>query len=207
MKLYSYIITRDYGFAPNPFYGYCTLATCKPIIRHSANIGDVIVGLGSGAKDSPFKNKVIYSMIVKEKMTYDQYWNDCRFWCKRPYMYGSKKQMYGDNIYHTDEKTHIIFQEDSHHSLENGETNYENYNRDVPGKYVLVSDEYWYWGGNPVELPIDFIEIANVQRNHIIKDNKEFIEKYLEWLRCFSEQGYINKPYKFSKPFQRYDGK
>ena len=32
MKLYSYIVARDFGFAPNPFYGFCTLATCKPKI-------------------------------------------------------------------------------------------------------------------------------------------------------------------------------
>jgi hypothetical protein len=28
--LYVYAITRDFGFAPNPFHGSCTLATCKP---------------------------------------------------------------------------------------------------------------------------------------------------------------------------------
>ena len=46
MKIYSYIVKRDYGFAPNPFYGYCTLATCKPVIRKHAEIGDIIVGIG-----------------------------------------------------------------------------------------------------------------------------------------------------------------
>ena len=37
--LYSYVITRDYGFAPNPFGGICTLATCKPGIRNHAKVG------------------------------------------------------------------------------------------------------------------------------------------------------------------------
>ena len=45
MKIYSYIVKRDYGFAPNPFYGYCTLATCKPVIRKHAEIGDIIQGI------------------------------------------------------------------------------------------------------------------------------------------------------------------
>src|SRR5712671_5339411 len=33
MRLYSYVVARDFGFAPNPFFGVCTLATCKPDIR------------------------------------------------------------------------------------------------------------------------------------------------------------------------------
>ena len=47
MRLYSYIVARDYGFAPNPFYGVCTLATCKPAIRGKAEIGDWVIGTGS----------------------------------------------------------------------------------------------------------------------------------------------------------------
>lgn len=37
-------VARDYGFAPNPFFGVCTLATCKPRIRSVAQIGDWVVG-------------------------------------------------------------------------------------------------------------------------------------------------------------------
>ena len=47
MKLYSYIVARDFGFAPNPFYGFCTLATCKPKIREHASVGDWVVGTGA----------------------------------------------------------------------------------------------------------------------------------------------------------------
>ncbi len=47
LRLFSYIVARDYGFAPNPFYGFCTLATCKPRIRATANVGDWVIGTGS----------------------------------------------------------------------------------------------------------------------------------------------------------------
>ena len=30
VKLYSYIVVHDAGLAPNPFYGWCTLAVCTP---------------------------------------------------------------------------------------------------------------------------------------------------------------------------------
>lgn len=47
MRLYVYVVTHDTGFAPNPFHGYCTLATCKPHIRGRAEAGDWVIGLGS----------------------------------------------------------------------------------------------------------------------------------------------------------------
>lgn len=34
-RLYAYIMTYDTGFAPNPFFGICTLACCKPKMRQS----------------------------------------------------------------------------------------------------------------------------------------------------------------------------
>ena len=42
MKCYSYKMDHDFGFAPNPFWGVMTLATCKGRLRSSSNleIGD-----------------------------------------------------------------------------------------------------------------------------------------------------------------------
>lgn len=54
--LYAYAITRDFGFAPNPFHGVCTLATCKPRIRASANIDDWILGIGGAQLRTAKKN-------------------------------------------------------------------------------------------------------------------------------------------------------
>lgn len=207
MKLYSYIVTRDFGFAPNPFHGYCTLATCKPKIRRNADIGDIVVGIGSAAKGSSYKNRLIYAMVVSEKLTYDEYWNCDKFKCKRPSMHGSKKKMYGDNIYHMSEETKEIIQEDSHHSLEHGVTNILNYSRDVPGKCVLVAEEFWYWGRDAINLPPQFLRLANIGIGHITINDPSFIQSFLTWLRNMQDSGYIGTPNMFSKQFQRYDGK
>ena len=51
MKIHSYVIDHDLGFAPNPFYGVCTLAACKPRIRGHAKIGDYVIGTGSKRKN------------------------------------------------------------------------------------------------------------------------------------------------------------
>ena len=43
-NLFSYVLRYDDGAAPNPFWGTCTLAICKPAIRRKANLGDWVVG-------------------------------------------------------------------------------------------------------------------------------------------------------------------
>ena len=40
MRVFSYIVTHDTGYAPNPFHGFLTLACCKPLIRRTAEVGD-----------------------------------------------------------------------------------------------------------------------------------------------------------------------
>ncbi len=77
MAYFAYKITRDYGFAPNPFFGYCTLACCKPHIRARANVGDWIIG--TGAIENNLLYHLIFLMRVTEKMTFEEYWSDERF--------------------------------------------------------------------------------------------------------------------------------
>ncbi len=96
MRLYSYIVTHDTGFSPNPFWGYCTLADCKPSIRKTAHVGDWIAGISPNAKG----NKLIYTMEVNEILPYDKYYCDCRFAAKIPdYSKGMVVYKCGDNIY------------------------------------------------------------------------------------------------------------
>ncbi len=70
MRLFSYVLRYDMGFAPNPFEGYCTLATCKYKIRNTANVGDWVVGTGS--VENVGNLKIIFLMEVVEKLTFDQ---------------------------------------------------------------------------------------------------------------------------------------
>jgi hypothetical protein len=128
MRLFSYIVARDYGFGPNPFYGFCSLATCKPRIRSVAEVGDWVVGTGAKTKYG-LAGRVIYAMQVDEILDFDSYWRGLRFRCKRPILNGSLKQLYGDNIYHRDGGGWV--QEDSHHSQDNGRQNRANIKRDT----------------------------------------------------------------------------
>ena len=100
--MFSYVVRYDFGFAPNPFHGVCTLATCKPQIRRAAAVGDWVVGTGSAP--NRLTGRLVYSMRVSEAMSYDDYWNDPRFLVKRPNLRGSLIQAFGDNIYHNGPK-------------------------------------------------------------------------------------------------------
>src|SRR5258708_38917575 len=95
-KIYSYVVARDFGFAPNPFHGVCTLATCKPRIRSAAGIGDWVVGTGTAARKR--SGYMVYAMLVDESMSFQDYWSDPRFQQKKPNLRSSKKQAFGDNI-------------------------------------------------------------------------------------------------------------
>ena len=81
MKFYSYVIPRDFGFAPNPYFEYCTLATCKPRIRKGAQIGDWIGAFGSARMT--ISKKLVVLMQVEEILTFDEYWEDDR-WVQEP---------------------------------------------------------------------------------------------------------------------------
>ena len=203
MKYYSYKVARDYGFAPNPFGGVCTLATCKPGIRKYADVNDWIIG--TGTKKYGLEGQLIFAMEVTEKMTFNQYWNDPRFQFKKPIFNGSLKQTYGDNIYHR-ESSGDWHQENSHHSYEDGKTNYLNLNRDTKSDNVLISSNFYYFGDGNIEIPEEFgLEIC-IKKQGYKKIKLEIAERFIQWLQENYEPGYNGDPILFEK-FERYDGK
>jgi hypothetical protein len=160
--LYSYAITRDFGFAPNPFHGCCTLATCKPGIRKSANVNDWIMGIGgSNLKDT--RRKCIFLMKVTKKISFQDYWDDTRYTLKKPVRNGSNVQMIGDNIYHQSIDGKWL-QEDSHHSNSDGTPNHVNLKRDT-GRcdQVLVSNFFFYFGNKAIAVDLDSIGYSRVR--------------------------------------------
>ena len=153
MRLHSYVIVRDYGFAPNPFHGVCTLATCKKIIRRMAVVGDWVTATGSAERHRT--GQLVCAMKVSETMSYTDYWNDPRFQLKKPVMNGSRMLGYGDNIYsHAPDGGWV--QADSHHSLEGGVPNPKNLNDDTETDKVLIAEDFWYFGSNAPTIPPQF---------------------------------------------------
>ena len=86
MKLLSYVVDHDTGFAPNPTDGFCTLVHCKHGIGNGwrnivelAEEGDWIIGTGGKSSKSCGNGRIVYIMRVDEKLCFAKYLRDPRF--------------------------------------------------------------------------------------------------------------------------------
>ena len=197
MNCFRYKLDHDYGFAPNPFHGTLSLATCKGQLRKNKHldIGDWIIGLGSVSMGN--LNHLIFAMRLEEKITFDQYWNDRRFLCKKPNIQGSLLEMYGDNVYHTDQQTGQVIQENCAHSKDDGTVNEDHYNRDITGKYVLLSKTFYYFGDKAPLIPKKFKFIYNVGRSLKFWDlagENITINNFTNWLKTNYKVGIYGDP-------------
>lgn len=196
MRVYSYKITRDFGFAPNPFGGVCTLATCKPQIRTSAVEGDIIVGCGSAANNLTARS--IFIMRVSGKLSFQQYWDDPRFREKRPFFKGSRCRAYGDNIYHHDDEGNWV-QERSHHSFADGSLNESNLRTDTGSDNVLLGDDFVYYGRNAPLIPqglrnFEGDDLYPTARSHRAKFSPALISEVDGWFKAIPVRGCIGRP-------------
>ena len=164
MFLYCYKMTHDTGFAPNPYFGVLTLATCKPIIRKCAKKGYWISGWASNivyGKDLVYNDKaqkLIYLAKVSEVLSFVEYWNnypqkrqpdqslergkECFKSCGNTITTKHKDISFcGDNIYEPDDNEFLGFKQ--HENPHHGEGNKAH---DLSGENVLVCEEFYYFG-------------------------------------------------------------
>ena len=174
----------DDGFAPNPFHGILTLATCKPAIRRVAEIGDFIIG--TGAKPRGDKGNLIYIMEVTEILSIEEYAIDPRFTLKCPDMKKNKVYQSGDNIYRFDGGE--VIQLDSIHSDENGKPVAGHIEKDLRGENVLLSSNYVYYGCKSKKIPDEFrncngedICIEKTGHRKIDKEKYPKLSEFIKW--------------------------
>lgn len=200
-RSFSYIVKRDFGFAPNPFYGFLTLATCKQRIRKAAGVGDFIIGNSTVA----YGNKLIYMAKVSKVITFDEYWNDPQYEMKKPVMNGSQKKLFGDNIYHHDANGNWI-QEDSHHTNDDGTVNEYNLNRDTgTTDRVLICDEFIYLGKSMINVPSVYESCIHHGINHHCPDIAIAQDLWAYLQERYPDGGKIDLPNQFNH-FERYNG-
>ncbi len=191
VKLYSYVVKSDTGFAPNPFWNYCTLACCKPKIRKNANIGDWIVGTGS--KRNVGQDKLVYAMKTTEKITFEQYSKDRKFRNKIPRS-GLKGER-GDNIYYKNKDGEWVVRRRSYHTK-------KQMNHDLNGIYVLISDHYFYFGRKAISIPDKFKEVAKKGPGHKCNFDNNMVKQFITWIEDNYKTGMYGDPHDFEQKSQ-----
>jgi putative DNA base modification enzyme with NMAD domain len=180
VTLYSYCLRFDGGDAPNPYWGTCTLAICKPAIRRVAKKDDWIVGLGS--KNSPIgdiSTSVVYAMRVTKVMSMAHYDSHCKKslpgkipdWSNSDF-----RRKVGDCIYEYGRPGRPRLRP-SIHTQANRKT-------DLRGRNVLLSKHFYYFGDRPAHLPKGLLPIIHGTQGHKSRANKKYLEKFVSWIEA-----------------------
>jgi len=197
--LYTYKITHDSGFAPNPFHNVLTLATCKPGMRRTKQKGDWIAGfsskclsdiaLSNGVSISP--DALIYLAQVSDVLDISEYYLADRFNNKIPK--GSDDP--GDNIYKP--LCEIPINKDDFEQLNNvGDHGECDKKHDLGGKKVLIFDEYYYLGRNGIPIPPD-LKISRPKGPTCYgykTDDAVEIKALVDWVRSHFKRGINGMP-------------
>jgi hypothetical protein len=179
MKVHAYTVTHDTGFAPNPFWGYCSLACCKLVIRRTAEVGDWVVGLTPKAEG----DRMVFAMRVDQILTFEAYYQDGRFAAKIP-DYSTRRIVNGcgDNIYKP-LPTGGFRQLRSMHS--NGEDeDPQTKDHDLGGKNVLISRTFHYFGSHSPRLPEALLALRG-GRGHKNRFSELVISEVMQFLGVY----------------------
>jgi hypothetical protein len=165
MRLFSYKLTDDCGFAPNPFWGILTLATCKPQIRRYKKEGDWIAGFTSGTLcgHAVGRERLIYLMQVKHKVPIAQYFRDPKYAQKIPNQKSRcAVERAGDNIYRprrgpaSAPSDFVQLPNDHHCDMKGGCRLGDTQRHDLSGLNVLIAVRFAYFGRDAIEIPASY---------------------------------------------------
>lgn len=172
-RIYRYILRHDDGYAPCIDNGLLTLATCKPAIRSTADIGDWVAGympkgLGEGL--------LVWFAQVEKVMRPTDYERNYR---------GRRDAQYRMNASGDIERVNPRYHPDR-----------DQQHRDKRAK-VLIFDPAatWYFGGEPVEPPSSLGFLKPEGQGHRVKVREPGDLEAM--LICLNEEG---PPGLFARP-------
>jgi hypothetical protein len=172
MILWRYVIVTDGGAAPNFDPPLTTLAICKPMIRKGARCGDLVMAF-AGKPIARNPHKVVWAGIVREKLSFEQYWRDARFQTKKP-----NASKHPDNIYRGG-ATGLKQVRNGVHGPQSAAT-------DERGQFVLVLKPAWHLDLEISSLPEQFSNLQltkNNRRGHRRSEIQADVAKeLLAWL-------------------------
>ena len=201
MTTRTYRLDHDLGFAPNPFFGWCTLACCMPEIRRNARVDDIVVGMAGRGQLRHVYPRLIYWMRVEETLSFDEYWNDTRFANKRPQIAGPKILAVGDRTYrHDADGADWSFESSMHYVPDELRPNTNHVMRDTKVNRLLVSRCFTYWGGSGPHLPADLIGLFPNPRGQKCKHDPEQLSKLHRLIEVETPRFVVGEPADWENP-------
>jgi hypothetical protein len=180
------MVKYDRGLAPNPFWGYCTLAVCTP--NHMGihlDKGDWIMGVTVKSRG----NKLLYAMKVSEVMSFNDYYFDNRFENKKPALNDSWKRKVGDNMYYLNEQGDWK----QHRTIHHREVDIKR--KDLKHPFVFIGKDFFYFGRKAVDIPFDFSGLVINRQGCKVNHEELVVNKFIKWLRQNFEYGIHGSPY------------
>ena len=148
-KIFSYVVAKDTGVAPNVDGAVCTVCLRKPGIRRNAVVGDWIVGLWPVRLG---RFRVTYVMRVGRKLTMQDYYECGELDQKKP-----DRSSTPDNIYEPHPLLGPRRRRDTPTWLH---PTPKQTSRDLSGMYALIADRFCYFGSTICELPRRFRKLS-----------------------------------------------
>lgn len=183
-RLYTYIVKHDAGLAPNPFWGWCTLAVCTPnYMGAKLAPGDWVAGfLG---KDRG--NRLLYAMEVSEILDMNDYFYDPRFQCKKPIRTKDWRVRAGDNFYSRNADGTWQQHWNPFHKSE------KHFAKDTRYHRVYAGERFWYFGSDARQVEARFqplIVKRGIKKNH----PQELVRQFMAWIERRYEPGVHGEP-------------
>jgi hypothetical protein len=202
-KTWTYRLDHDLGFAPNPFFKWCTLACCKPRIRKKAKEGEYIVGMaGKDARGlGRYYPQLIYWMRVDEALTFDDYWRDLRFTRKRPRWPAAKLHMVGDRTYrHENNEGHWTFETSMHFVPGALQHRGGHMATDTAVNRVLIGQTFTYWGASGPALPAELLPLFSNPRGEQCHHDPALLAKLHDFIAVDQPKGVAGRPADWDNP-------
>jgi hypothetical protein len=178
-RIYYYKLTHDAGAAPCVQRGMLSLAICKPIMRKSAEVGDLIFGFTANSLDP--QNRLIYAARITKKLPDGEYY-DGKFTSRHDciYSFGSGRYVRRTNANFHDKPSDLT------HDL----GRHPEYRR----ANVLLSTDFRYFGVNGTDeykSKYDLIRnaVESLGRGQRVNLTPELRQQFLAMKKWLWEKG------------------
>jgi hypothetical protein len=120
--------------------------------------------------------KLVYAMMISEKIHFNDYFKDPRFQVKKPQLDPDWTKKCGDNMYFLDENGIWKQQTVIHHNTP------RDREKDTKYPYVYVGNLFYYFGKQAIGIPSQFQTLVWQRRGCKCTHPKPLVAQFLAWL-------------------------